>query len=50
MYKCMMCGRSLPPEREKVLLGSDWRDVKCGCGSRMFMKVRPQRVRRMKAI
>lgn len=50
MYKCMKCGRPLPPEKEKVLLGSDWREVKCACGSRIFMKARPQRVKRVRAI
>ena len=50
MYKCARCGRIMPPEKEKVWLGPDWRDVKCGCGSRMFMKARPQHVRRVKAI
>jgi len=50
MYKCARCGRVMPPEKEKVGLGPDWRDVKCGCGSRMFLKVRPQQVRRVKAV
>jgi DNA-directed RNA polymerase subunit RPC12/RpoP len=50
MYRCMMCGRTLPPEKEKIFLGPDWREVKCVCGSRIFVKTRPQRVKRVKAI
>lgn len=50
MYKCIMCGRVMPPEKEKAWLSPDWRDIKCGCGSRMFMKARPQRVKRVRAI
>ena len=43
MYKCYKCGRVV----EKLLEGSS---MMCSCGSRIFMKVRPQRVKRVKAI
>lgn len=43
MYRCYRCGRAMekPPEGSGMM---------CSCGSRIFMKVRPQRVRRVKAI
>ena len=45
MYKCYKCGKVVP--REKLLEGSS---MMCSCGSRIFMKVRPQRVKRVSAI
>ena len=50
MYKCARCGRVMPPEKEKVWLSPDWRDVKCSCGSRTFVKARPQRIKRVRAV
>jgi len=44
MYKCYRCGKVVPREK---LEGSS---LMCSCGSRIFMKVRPQRVRRVRAI
>jgi DNA-directed RNA polymerase subunit RPC12/RpoP len=49
MYKCLKCGRPLQPEKERAYLSSDWREIKCTCGSRVFMKARPERVKRVKA-
>jgi DNA-directed RNA polymerase subunit RPC12/RpoP len=44
MYRCYKCGKAVP--REKLEDSS----LMCSCGSRVFMKVRPQRVRRVRAI
>ena len=43
MYKCYKCGRVV----EKLPEGSS---MMCSCGSRIFMKVRSQRVKRVKAV
>ena len=45
MYRCYKCGKVVPGE--KPLDGSS---LMCSCGSRVFMKVRPQRVKRVRAI
>jgi len=45
MYKCYRCGKIVP--RERLLEGSS---LMCSCGSRVFMKVRPQGVKRVRAI
>ncbi len=49
MYKCLKCGRFLPPDKEREFLGPNWGEVKCTCGSRIFMKVRPEHIKRVKA-
>lgn len=48
MYKCYKCGKIL--QYREIVDGSNGRLVPCSCGSRAFMKVRPQRVRRVRAI
>ena len=48
MYKCYRCGKIL--RYEDMVEPSGGRLVPCSCGSRIFMKVRPQRVRRVRAI
>lgn len=50
MYKCWKCGRIMPSDKEREFLGLNWREVKCTCGSKIFMKVRLQRIKRVKAI
>jgi len=45
VYKCYRCGKIVPSE--KALESSS---PMCSCGSRVFMKVRPQGVKRVKAI
>ena len=42
MYKCFKCGKIVPGE--KLMEGSS---PMCSCGSRIFVKVRPQLVRRV---
>lgn len=46
MYKCWKCGRVVP--YEKLFKNPDG-SLMCTCGSRIFMKARPQRVKRVKA-
>jgi len=46
MYKCMKCGKAY----EGLPTNPDGRISICSCGSRMFLKVRPQRVKRVRAI
>jgi len=46
MYKCYKCGR----DYEELPRGSGDRLAARACGSRVFMKARPQRVKRARAI
>jgi DNA-directed RNA polymerase subunit RPC12/RpoP len=48
VYKCYKCGKIL--RYEEIVERSGGRLMPCSCGSRIFMKVRPQRVRRVRAI
>jgi DNA-directed RNA polymerase subunit RPC12/RpoP len=45
MYKCYKCGRIVPSER--LLEGSS---PMCSCGSRIFVKTRPEQVKRVRVI
>jgi DNA-directed RNA polymerase subunit RPC12/RpoP len=45
VYKCYKCGKIVL--RERPLEGSS---LMCSCGSRILMKVRPQQIKRVKAI
>lgn len=45
MYKCVMCGRMY----ENLPEGTSGRLAACKCGSRVFMKARPQHIKRVKA-
>jgi DNA-directed RNA polymerase subunit RPC12/RpoP len=44
MYKCYKCGKVVPRGR------LDGSSLMCSCGSRILMKVRPQQIKRVKAI
>jgi len=46
VYKCMMCGRMY----EKLPEGTSGRLAACTCGSRVFIKARPQRVKRVRVV
>jgi DNA-directed RNA polymerase subunit RPC12/RpoP len=46
MYKCYKCGR----DYEELPKGSGDRLAACACGSRVFMKMRPQMVKKVRAI
>jgi DNA-directed RNA polymerase subunit RPC12/RpoP len=48
MYRCYRCGKIL--EFGEIVERSGGRLIPCSCGSRIFMKVRPQRVKRVRAI
>ena len=46
MYKCYRCGKAY----EELPEGSGGRLAACACGSRIFMKARPELVKRVRAI